>query len=258
MSTISFDIQNKCLYDNGEGGENMIGNKICFFKSLESTNSYMKTHLGSFKDGDIICAEVQTAGKGRRSNIWLSNKGDLHMSLFIDNTKKKDSLFDVILMVTNTILKVVQNCGIDAKIKYPNDIVVGRKKIAGILIERILGEQDSFVVGIGLNVVTEDFSSIYKRGTSILLETKQQYDYRDILQDFINEFNELRSCKSCDLYNNYLKNNVIIGNTIIHENENYYVKTVNLEGKVVLVKDNQEYAMHMNEISFKEYYNYED
>lgn len=258
MSTISFDIQNKCLYDNGEGGDDMIGNKICFFRSLESTNRYMKDHLGSFKDGDIICAEVQTAGKGRRSNIWLSNKGDLHMSLYIDNTAKKDSLFDVILMVTNTLLEVVKKQGIDARIKYPNDIVVGKKKIAGILIERVIGEKDSFVIGIGLNVVTEDFSRIYKRGTSILLETNKMIDYRDILQDFINVYNDLRLCKSCDLYNTYLENNVIIGNTVIHENENYHVKTVNLEGKVVLVKDNHEYAMHMNEISFKEYYNDED
>ncbi len=258
MNAKSFDIQNKCLYDNGEGGEDMIGNKICFFKSLESTNSYMKEHLSTFKDGDIICAEVQTAGKGRRSNIWLSNKGDLHMSLFLDNTVRKDSLFDVMLLITNTLIEVSKKYSIDAKIKYPNDIVVGKKKIAGILIERIIGEQDNFIVGVGFNVVTEDFSRIHKKGTSIMMETKTTYDYRDILQDFIHIYNDLSECLSCDLYNSYLENNVIVGKTILHNNENYYVKTINLEGKVVLVKAEQEYALHMNEITFKEYYNYED
>ena len=202
----------------------MIGNKICFFKSLESTNSYMKEHLHTFKDGDIILAEVQTAGKGRRSNIWLSNKGDLHMSLYLDNTEEKDSLFDMILIITNTLLEVVKKYNIDAKIKYPNDIVVGRKKIAGILIERIISEKDSFIIGIGLNVVTEDFSRIHKQGTSLYLETKQHFDYRDILQDFINKYNELKECKSCDLYNTYLENNVVIDQMVVYENESLLCK----------------------------------
>lgn len=258
MSVLSFDIQSKCKYDTFEGGGEMIGNKICFFKSLDSTNNYMKQHISTFKDGDMLVAEVQTAGKGRRSNIWLSNKGDLHLSLYIDNTQKKDSLFDVILVVTNTLLEVVRKYNINAKIKYPNDIVVGNKKIAGILIERIIGEKDIYVVGIGLNVVTEDFSRVHKRGTSIMLETSEVYDYRDVLQDFINIYNDVSLWKSCVLYNMYIDNNVVIGRSVLHNELEYCVKTINLEGKVVLVKDNKEYAMHMNEISFKEYYDYEN
>lgn len=232
----------------------MIGNKVCFFQSLDSTNSYMKKHLHSFKDGDIICAKVQTAGKGRRSNIWMSNSGDLHISLYLDNTVKKDSLFDVVLMITNTLVNVLNHYHIDAKIKYPNDIVVGNRKIAGILIERVIAEKESFVIGIGLNCVTEDFSRIQKKGTSILLETEEVCDYRDVLQDFINEYNKLIQCKSCDLYESYLNKSVIIDRVIMYEDEEYTVKTINLEGKVVLVKDDQEYVKHMNEISFKEYY----
>lgn len=232
----------------------MVGNKVCFFQSLESTNSYMKKHLQSFRDGDIICAKVQTAGKGRRSNIWMSNNGDLHISLFFDNTEKKDSIFDVILMVTNSLVKTLNKYDIDAKIKYPNDIVVGYKKIAGILVERIIGEKDSFIIGIGLNVVTEDFSRIDKKGTSILLETDKRYDYRDVLQEFINAINEMNECKSCDLYNMYLDSSVVIGRNIVVDNKTCLVKTINLEGKVVLVKGDVEIVKHMNEISFKEYY----
>lgn len=232
----------------------MIGNKVCFFQSLISTNGYMKEHIATFSDGDIICAKVQTAGKGRRSNIWMSNNGDLHLSLFLDNSDLQHSVFDVILLITNSLVKVLKSFNVDAKIKYPNDIVVGHRKIAGILVEHIIGEKDSYIIGVGLNVVTEDFSRIDKKGTSILLKTKQKHDYRDVLQGFIHAINELHACKSCDLYNMYLDNSVVIGRNIIIENESYYVKTINLEGKVVLVKDDVEYAKHMNEISFKEYY----
>lgn len=232
----------------------MIGNKVSFFQSLVSTNGYMKDHISSFSDGDIICAKVQTAGKGRRSNIWMSNNGDLHLSLYLDNSNKKHSLFDVVLLITNSLVKVLNKFNVDAKIKYPNDIVVGYKKIAGILVKHIIGDKESFIIGIGLNVVTEDFSRIDRKGTSILLETNQKFDYRDVLQEFISSFNELEECKSCDLYNMYLEDSVVIGRSIVIENESYLVKTINLEGKVVLVKDDVEYAKHMNEISFKEYY----
>jgi BirA family biotin operon repressor/biotin-[acetyl-CoA-carboxylase] ligase len=214
----------------------------------------MKKHLHGFKNGDIICAKVQTAGKGRRSNIWMSNSGDLHISVYLDNTTKEDSIFDVILMITNTLVDVFNKYSIDAKIKYPNDIVVGNRKIAGILIERVIGEKDEFVIGIGLNVVTKDFSRIEKKGTSILLETDLKVDYRDVLQDFIIAYNKLIACKSCDLYNAYLDNSVIIGRSVTYKEEAYNVKTINLEGKVVLEKDDKEYAMHMNDISFKEFY----
>jgi len=232
----------------------MVGNRVCFFQSLESTNSYMKMHLDSFSNGDIICAKVQTAGKGRRSNIWMSNNGDLHVSLYLDNTVKQDSFFDVILMITNALVKVLNKYNIDAMIKYPNDIVVGHRKIAGILVEHIIGEKDSYIIGVGLNVVTEDFSRIQKQGTSILLETKKTLDYRDVLQEFIAALNELETCRSCDLYNMYLEKSVIVGKNIVIDNEEHLVKTINLEGKVVLIKDQVEILKHMNEISFKEYY----
>ncbi len=255
MSSISFDIQNKLVYYTVNGGGYMIGNKVCFFQTLDSTNSFMKKHISDFKDGDIICAKVQTEGKGRRSNIWLSNSGDLHLSLLLENINENHCLFDVILLVTNTLINVLKEYGIDAKIKYPNDIVISNKKIAGILIEHVIGERDVYVVGVGLNVVTEDFSRIEGKGTSILLETKKNYDYRDVLFKFITKYNELLDCKSCDLYEDYLANNVVIGRDIIIDNENYYVKGINLEGKLVLVKDEHEYVKHMSEITLKEYYN---
>ena len=232
-----------------------IGNKVCFFQTLESTNTFMKEHIKSYHNGDMICARVQTAGKGRRSNVWMSNDGDLHVSYIIDNGVMEHSLFEVILLVTNTLLEVLKNYSIDAKIKYPNDIIVGNKKIAGILVERIIGERDTFIVGFGLNVVTEDFSRIGKPGTSIYLETKKRYDYRDVLFEFINEYNKLTDCKSCNLYQTYLDHSVVLHKHVVIDEEEYYVKEINLEGKLVLDKDGHEILMHMNEVSLKEFYN---
>ncbi len=94
----------------------MIGNKVCFFKSVDSTNSFMKEQLSNYTDGDMICANVQTKGRGRRDNKWISRKGDLHFSFLINN-KEKIYSFSVIRMVSNAVCNVLVNYGVNAKIK---------------------------------------------------------------------------------------------------------------------------------------------
>ena len=258
MNEKSFDIQNIPLYNDGEGGDSMIdyqiGSKVCFFQSLESTNTFMKENIKSYQNGDMICARVQTAGKGRRSNVWMSNDGDLHVSFLIDNAVMEHSLFEVILITTNTLLNVLKKYDLEPKVKYPNDIIVNGKKISGILVERIIGERDTFIVGFGLNVVTEDFSRINKPGTSIYLETNNRYDYRDVLFEFIGEYNKLAECKSCDLYQDYLDHSVVLHQKVVIDSKEYTVMDINLEGKLVLDKDGEEILMHMNEVSLKEFY----
>jgi BirA family biotin operon repressor/biotin-[acetyl-CoA-carboxylase] ligase len=184
----------------------------------------------------------------------MSNDGDLHVSFLLDNTVTEHALFDVILLTTNALLNVLKKYQLDAKIKYPNDIIVDYKKIAGILVERVIKERDCFIVGFGLNVVTEDFSRIDKPGTSIYLETKKQIDYRDVLVEFIHEYNALLTCKSCDLYQSYLDHSVILHRDVVIDEETYYVKAISLEGKLVLDKDGEEILKTINEVSLKEFY----
>ncbi len=232
----------------------MIGNKVCFFKSLDSTNSFMKEHLSNYSDGDMICANVQTKGRGRRNNNWISRKGDLHFS-FIINNKEKIYSFNVIRMVSNAVCNVLLNYGVDANIKYPNDIVVGNKKITGILIERVIKDDDYFVVGIGINVITKDFDDLNFKATSILLETGDTYDYRDVLMSFINEYNKLLECSDIDLHKNFLKRSVVLGKTIIIENKEYEVTDINYQGLLMLERNGEKTVKQMNEVTLKDYYN---
>lgn len=233
----------------------MIGNKVCFFQALESTNDYMKKNISEFKDGDIICAKTQTNGRGRRSNSWLSLEGNLHFSYLLMNEKKTDISFEVIMLISSVLCNVLKKYGIKASIKYPNDIIVGKKKIGGILIERVMNESDYYVVGVGLNITTSDFVDLSDIATSIFLETEQDVDYRDVLWNIIKEYNFLIDCKHCNLYEMYKKRSIILGKSIMTEGDEYLVKGINLIGELVLIKEGIEYIKQLNEFTFKEYYN---
>ena len=232
----------------------MIGQKVCFFERLGSTNTFMKEHLKDYRDGDMVCAKRQTIGRGRRSNVWVSNPGDLHVSFIMDNKGDLYHFFEVILLVTNTLVKLLNKYNIDASIKYPNDIVVGKKKIGGILIERILGERDAFVVGVGLNVITTEFGQLSSIATSIKLEAGIDVDYRDVLFELINTFNTILTQKSCTLYEDYLAKSIVLNKEIIIEDTAYFVKDINLDGKLVLVHNGVETLKSMSDITLKELY----
>ena len=232
----------------------MIGNKICFFQTIDSTNNFMKQHLNEYRHGDIVCAKMQSKGRGRRSNEWISSSGDLHISIFYDSTNQSVSNFDLILLVTNVMIQVLRKYNIDAQIKYPNDIVVGNKKIAGILVERVIGEADVYVIGVGLNIITKDFSRINNTGTSIVLETKVEHDYRDVLYRLIQEWNMMSSVETKQLYNEYVNHNVILNKIIQYNQETYHVKAISTTGELIIEKNGKETIAQMNEITYKEYY----
>ena len=127
----------------------------------------------------VISARSQTAGRGQRGNIWLSEPDkNLTFSIVV---KYEGGLFShmsaaeqiIITEITSlTIVELLSNYGIDAKIKWPNDIYVNDKKICGILIEHSVCKASLVhsIIGVGLNVNQLDFDKSLANPTSILLE----------------------------------------------------------------------------------------
>ena len=113
------------------------------FESLESTNA---TAL-SCPPGTVVMAECQTAGRGRYGRTWQSPKGNLYMSLVLSDLGKNNAYIAFL-----TAVAVADSLpGFDIALKWPNDVLLSGKKLAGILIEK---EGDKLVVGIGVNVMT--------------------------------------------------------------------------------------------------------
>src|SRR3712207_9498167 len=113
--------------------------KLYSFEVLESTNDYMKEHRHEFQEWDIVMAKNQTAGKGRRGNIWISTEG---MALFTFLVKKREEKAEEeymklpLLAGLAVIRALQQRKKMEYQLKWTNDIYLENKKLAGILVER--------------------------------------------------------------------------------------------------------------------------
>lgn len=132
---------------------------ILWLKTADSTNSELRRHIEGLDNLSIIAAREQTAGRGQGSHSWFASPGEnLTFSvLYRFGGACSLAASDAILITQVTTLALLDYLrlnGVEARIKWPNDIWVGSKKICGILIENSLSEgmvRES-IVGIGLNL----------------------------------------------------------------------------------------------------------
>jgi BirA family biotin operon repressor/biotin-[acetyl-CoA-carboxylase] ligase len=163
-----------------------VGKEIIVYKSTTSTNDIAAEYAkgGRKNDGLAVFAEQQTAGRGRRSNKWLSQPGKsiLCSVLLCDN-----GLSPHMLTITSAVAaaEAIGRCGrAEAKIKWPNDILLSDKKAAGILVEGITEANHKFyILGIGINChqSRNDFSGeLSSIATSIDIQSKSLCDRNSI------------------------------------------------------------------------------
>ncbi len=172
----------------------LFGKEIIHLSNIDSTNNFAAKLLSQnlCQNGAVIMADVQTQGKGQRGNIWLSESGKNLLCSFVfkpDNLSVENQI--ALTWATSlSLLQTLRNFNIEALIKWPNDIFVGGKKIAGILIENQLqGSKISCsIIGIGLNINQTFFEDL--NATSLLLETNQIVEPRTFLNLLANEMNE--------------------------------------------------------------------
>ncbi len=153
-----------------------------YFNSIESTNTAAKQII---KDNpgknSIIIAKTQTNGRGRLSRQWYSPPGGLYISYVIKASSNQNKMTLLPLLCANSIHHFLQSIAIDSQIKWPNDILVNSKKIAGILIENIFDtkQQKYFICGIGINVnnhSTDLPKDVLYPSTSIIEEIHKNSD----------------------------------------------------------------------------------
>lgn len=173
--------------------------KIINLQEVDSTNNEAKRGAGlGAADGTLYIAETQTGGKGRRGRQWSSPPGSgIFMSLLLKPGISPDnaSMLTIVaaMAVASSIEHVLRenNCTAECHIKWPNDIVINRKKVCGILTEMSTGLQDInyVVIGIGINVNTKGFDEELKlTASSLYLETGICFDRNDIVTAFAKEF----------------------------------------------------------------------
>ena len=158
------------------------------FDTISSTNDYLlRKEKNKDKDIKICIAEEQTKGRGRRGKSWISPKfKNIYFSL--NSYLKKEDLSGLSIAVALSVSEVLNKINVMSLIKWPNDLLVGNKKICGILIETAkVGELIKVVIGIGINVNMEYSELIDQEWTSIKLEKKQSVDRNSIITEMINQ-----------------------------------------------------------------------
>jgi len=134
----------------------IIGRDIQLFTTLVSTNTTaMELASKSNAEGTVVIAETQTGGKGRLGRKWISPKGNLYFSIILRPAIPTHKAPLITMAGAVAVASAIRSvCGVDAGIKWPNDILISGKKVCGLLTE-MSAEQDRIrhiVLGIGIDV----------------------------------------------------------------------------------------------------------
>ena len=167
-----------------------LGHKVLYFEELESTNTYLKKLPGEEIGHGLIClTDRQTRGRGQYEKNWDSQPGK-NLTFTIAFKPKESGRFHIFTLVCAKAIidEIEDNYGLKAYIKWPNDIYVGDKKIAGLLTESTFSGNkiDRLLVGIGLNVNQEHFSGkLQDIAVSLKLLTGEELSREQLLANVL-------------------------------------------------------------------------
>lgn len=226
-----------------------MGKNIHFFKEVDSTNDVARELADEgTAEGTIVIAESQRSGKGSRGKKWISPSGGVWMTIIlrpdIEPTKAPQLTLVTGVAVAETLN---QECNLDVGIKWPNDILIGDKKVCGILTEvkADRGKVDYVLVGIGidLNVDLTIFPPELRGATtSLKAELDREIKGAELVQKFLQNFevyyDEFKEGKFRDILNEWRRLSKTIGNYVeVHKKGGVsYGEAVgvNKDGKLIL------------------------
>jgi len=181
--------------------------EIFRFPSVSSTNDVAISLIKKEKKNlGCVYAETQTKGRGTHGKKWISNKGNLFISIFFHLKENYPPFneFSVIspLIVSETIKHFCKDKTVS--LKFPNDVFLNGKKICGILQETITFNKKKFlIIGIGMNVVSNPKIMDLYEATNILFETKKKINIKTIIDLIIISYEKFFKVLNLYKYENY-------------------------------------------------------
>jgi BirA family biotin operon repressor/biotin-[acetyl-CoA-carboxylase] ligase len=245
----------------------LIGQKMLEFQVLASTNNHTAEMLRQvvIHEGCVIWAHKQTEGKGQRGNKWQTNdNANLTFSLVLYpefvKTANQFILNQTFALALQAFLNdILSNYKVE--IKWPNDILIKGKKIAGILIENFLkaGNIEATIVGIGLNVNQLEFPAFQREAVSMQLLSGLQYDTKELLRQvcvYLDKYYSLLNIAPHLVKQDYLKNLYKMG---VEANFDFngnkmkgIIRDVDVSGCLIIETENSFQKFDLKEIVFLE------
>lgn len=182
--------------------------KITWYQSLDSTNNEALRQIDMLDSLSVIASRFQTAGRGQRGNSWSSKSGEnLMFSIVLKNGIPVRKQFIINEIASMSVVELLKRHCLTAKIKWPNDIYVGDRKICGILIEHsVSGDKlGRSIIGIGINVNQNDFPAHLPNPTSMVREGAEKLDPKQLLEEFMQIFESFSSADEGIIREMYLE-----------------------------------------------------
>ena len=213
----------------------MSGFHVVKFKQIDSTNNYLKNSYKLLNNFTFVVADYQSKGKGRNDRVWSSEEGQNLMFSFLikdqDLLKKFSALSIISAVEVAKLLGEYQIKGVS--IKWPNDVLIGDKKVCGILLEGQILEY--LVVGIGLNVNQKVFPDGLRRpATSLSLEANKDFNIDELEQklfsNIVKDLSNLNEEQCLDYFRSH--------NFLLNKRVKVLVNDQPFIGEVVGIDDN--------------------
>ena len=173
----------------------IVGRRVLYYPALPSTmDEAARLGEDDADEGAVVVAEVQSAGRGRQGRSWVSTPGNILVSVLFRPNLETLPFISIIggIAAASAVRKVT---GLDIKIKWPNDLMIGRRKVAGILAESTIAGNSVWyaVLGVGMNVSlgTEQIDEISPFAISLNAAVGEDVPREDVLRQFLMDLDAL-------------------------------------------------------------------
>lgn len=196
------------------------GREIVCLEAVDSTNRYAKglARAGA-AHGTLVLADMQTAGRGRRGRGWISPPGEnIYMSLILRPEMPPAQAAKLSLLTALATANAIKNvAGLDVRIKWPNDVVIGGRKVCGLLLEMdgTADRVESVVAGVGINAHQTEFDSeIARTAGSLDLLAGRRIPRAAVVRAFLQEFERAWALSAADMMDAYRARSATLGQRV--------------------------------------------
>lgn len=223
----------------------IVGRSILYYRTLPSTMDFAKKLAQEgIGEGVVVLCDEQTEGRGRQGRKWFASPdSSILMSVVLRPTPGQLPQINMLgsLSIVHTIEKVA---GIKSSVKWPNDVLIGQRKVAGILMENVFeGEAlQAAIVGVGINVSLDvsAYPEIAPIATSLWAEARRDFNRDDILRTLLEEMDTLYQAikRDEDVYHRWLPHVETVGKTVSIKSgksvEEGLAESINPDGSITL------------------------
>ena len=232
-------------------------------KKVKSTNLYAKEHLSELSDKTVVHALSQTDGRGRLQRKWVElGEGNLFMSFVLKPSNSFDEVYSNLTQYLSVKLcKILETYGIEPQIKWPNDVLISGKKIAGILSETVMQGSNfkGLVLGIGVNLNASEASVkeiTDKEVTALNLEIGKEVDCEtfrtELCEEFFRDYDEFLAKGFEFIKSDYINKACFLDKEVcvkVFDSEKRGIaKSVTDKGELMLFNNNEDFVLTIGDI----------